>query len=193
MSESAQSILDFWLVTVGPKGWYMPPKGLDDTIRHRFEPLWRDAVEGGLREWCANAQGALAYLILTDQFPRNMFRDQAGAFATDALALDAAGRAITADLDLQIAPPQQQFFYMPFMHSENLSDQDRGVFLFETRMRDDAGNALHAQAHREIIRRFGRFPYRNAALGRKMTTAEQQFIDQGGYGAVLNALRDAKS
>ena len=130
----------------------------------------------------------LAYLLLTDQFPRNMFRDEGRAFASDPLARHVATFAWHKKIDLGIDPPLRQFFYLPLMHSESIVDQDRCVALFKARMPDAANNLLHARAHREVIRRFGRFPYRNAALGRQTTPEEQAFLDGGSYGAIVREL-----
>ena len=185
-------ILAFWLDEVGPEGWYMPPEGLDDTIRDRFEPAWVEATRGAHSMWLTHASGALAYLILLDQFPRNMFRDTGRAFSTDRVARTAAKAAIDRGWDLKIDEPARQFFYLPLMHSENVSDQDRCVRLMKERMPDSgASNLLHARAHREVIRRFGRFPTRNAALGRTSTKAEAEWLETGGYGAIVRELQDA--
>ena len=129
-------------------------------------------------------------MILTDQFPRNMFRGHADSFATDALALQAARTAIAAGHDMAVPEPQRQFFYLPFMHAEDLAVQSECLHLIATRMpTTNASNILHARAHAQVIARFGRFPYRNEALGRQTTPAEAEFIATGGYGAVVQALQ----
>lgn len=190
--DTAKTVLRFWLDEVGPKGWYEVDPDLDATIRERFLGLWERAARGGLGHWQSNPEGALAYLVVTDQFPRNMFRGAAKAFATDALALRAAIRACHHKLDMHIAEPQRQFFYLPLMHSESPFDQDRCVRMFLTRMPETgAQNLLHARAHRQVIRDFGRFPYRNAALDRTNTAAEESFLKQGGYGEVVRELQIA--
>lgn len=188
-------ITHFWIDDVGPEGWYTSSDALDDTIRSRFLSDWQAAGDGQLDHWQDNAEGALAFVILTDQFPRNMFRGDARSFATDDTARDAASRAIGAGLDMKIDLPARQFFYLPFMHSEDLADQDRCVALMGERMSAPTGqgDTLHARAHREIIRQFGRFPYRNAALGRDTTPAEQAFLSDGGYGQILAVLRDGSA
>lgn len=176
-------ILDYWLDEVGPSGWYRGDSALDADIRYRFEADWNEAMEGGCGLLLTRPRGALAYLILTDQFPRNMFRDTARAFASDSLARAAAKIAIARNWDMGVPEPERQFFYMPLMHSENLIDQDRAVRLFHCRMPETGGHNLpHARVHREIIRHFGRFPTRNAALGRATTPAEAGWIEKGGYG-----------
>ncbi|GAB4260628.1 MAG: DUF924 family protein [Pararhodobacter sp.] len=188
LPHAAQEILDYW-AGIGPQGWYAGGDALDAEIRDRFEDTWNRAAQGGLRDWLCTAPGMLAYLILTDQMPRNMFRGTAKAFATDAKARAVAIRASMQNHDLAIDEPIRQFFYLPLMHSENRADQDRCVSLMKARMPvTGAPNLLHARAHREVIRRFGRFPYRNAALGRETSAAERAFLDQGGYGAIVRAL-----
>lgn len=183
-------VLAFWLDEVGPKGWYDGGEALDKLIRDRFEDTYKKACSGALSFWLTHASGALAYVILTDQLPRNMFRDTPKSFATDGLARAAVKAAISKGWDLKIDEPARQFFYMPLVHSECLTDQDRAVRLIMTRMPETGeGNLLHAKAHREVIRRFGRFPTRNAALARATSAAEAAFLNEGGYGAIVAALR----
>lgn len=185
-----QEVLTFWLQEVGPERWYKSDPALDAEIRERFEPTWQAAAEGRRNHWRCDAGGMLAFLIVTDQFPRNMFRGEARAFETDDIAHAAALKAIKRDLDLDLPERQRQFVYMPLMHSESLADQDHCVRLILARMPDEgANNLLHARVHREIIRRFGRFPYRNAALGRPSTPQEEAFLENEGYGAILNELK----
>lgn len=180
----------FWLDEVGPEGWYEVDPALDERVRERFAGLWGQAMEGELSLWLTYPSGTLAYLILTDQMPRNMWRGTAKAFASDCAALMAAKAAIDRDWDLRIDEPARQFFYLPLMHSERLPDQDRCVRLICTRLPETgASNLLHAKAHREVIRRFGRFPYRNQALGRSDTPAEAAFLRSGGYGAVVREMK----
>lgn len=187
-----QDILDFWLDEVGPSGWYAGGAELDGRIRDRFEGLWHEARGGGLQDWKATPAGRFAYILLTDQFPRNMFRDRAEAFATDRLALDAARSAIRLGWDLRFPEPGRQFFYLPLMHDETTYSQDRCVRLILTRMPETgAETLLHARAHREVIRRFGRFPGRNAALGRRSTPEEEAWLAAGGYAATVRALKAA--
>ena len=185
----AGEVLTFW-EEAGPAMWYKQDDSFDRTIRDRFGALWDAAAEGGCDGWAMGPRGGLALVVLLDQFPRNMFRDSARAFATDARALLAAHLALSHGWDMRIAPPMRQFFYLPFMHSEQLTHQDRSVRLFKARM-EEGDNLLHARVHREVIRRFGRFPYRNAALGREDTAAERAFFEAGGYGAILRELEPA--
>ena len=185
-----QEILEFWLDETGPDGWYKASDALDDEIRQRFQLTWEAACEGKYSLWLTYPSGALAYIILMDQFPRNMFRGDARSFASDRAALAAAKSAIERGWDLRIDEPARQFFYMPLMHSENLCDQDRCVRLMCERMPEGREtNLLHARAHREVIRRFGRFPYRNDALSRANTPAEKAFVAAGGYGETLRSLQ----
>ena len=188
MPQRAEEIVRFWK-EIGPEGWYTPDAELDATIRDRFSGVWEEAAAGGLTDWRSNSTGALAYLIVTDQFPRNMFRDDPRAFATDQMARDAAMIAVQRDFDLKTDEPIRQFFYLPFMHAEDPFDQDRCVRLFVARMpQTGRENLRHARAHRDVIRRFGRFPHRNRMLGRSSTPEEARFLEKGGYGAVVNAL-----
>lgn len=183
-----EDVLAFWLDEVGPKGWYAGGD-LDQVVRERFLETWERAQDGSLSLWLTYPSGTLAYVILNDQFPRNMFRDTGRAFSSDRLALAAAKMALSRNWDLAIDPPARHFFYMPLTHSECLSDQERAVRLMATRMPDGgAGFVRHARAHREIIRRFGRFPSRNAALARPSTGPEAEFVDAGGYRLALEAV-----
>lgn len=182
-------VLDFWLGEIGSEGWYAGSEEIDDACAVRFGALWDALHDGGLEHWVDGAVGTLAYLVVADQFSRNIHRGSAKAFANDARARDAARRALEAGWDMQAPVPERQFFYMPFEHSEDMADQDLAVSLMEDRMDGDADLLLHARAHREVIRRFGRFPFRNAALGRDSTPEEQAFLQDGGYGATVNALR----
>lgn len=186
-----EKVLQFWLDEIGPEGWYKVDPALDATIRERFEELWEQACQGTFSLWLTYPSGALSYIILLDQFSRNMFRGQGKAFASDHVALAAAKSAIKQGWDLRIDPPARQFFYLPLMHSENLCDQERCVRLMCERMPQSDDNLLHAQAHRDVIRQFGRFPYRNDALGRAGTQGEQSYIAEGGYGATLRQLQGA--
>lgn len=184
-----EDILTFWLDEVGPKGWYEASDSLDDAIRTRFMATWQGAMDGRYAMWLTYPSGSLAYIILLDQFPRNMFRNSGKAFSSDRYSLAAAKSAIAKKWDLRIDPPGRQFFYLPLMHSENLCDQERCVRLMHERMPEADGNLLHARVHREIIRKFGRFPYRNEALARRATQPEMDFIANGGYRETLQEMQ----
>lgn len=187
-----EEILGFWLDEVSPKNWYISNDELDETIREKFEPTWQTAMKGGLGQWLTYASGSLAYVILMDQFSRNMFRSEANAFASDRRALAASKSAIKHQWDLRIDEPARMFFYMPLMHSENLCDQDRCVRLVKERLpKGGEGQLLHARAHREVIRLFGRFPTRNGTLDRRSTDVEQSYLNAGGYGATVRELQNA--
>jgi uncharacterized protein (DUF924 family) len=184
------AVLDYWLGSVGPEGWYEGSEALDAEIYALFSELWDAALAGNLDHWIDGSVGTLAFLILTDQFSRNMFRGEAKAFATDPQARDAARRALDGGWDLEVPEAERQFFYMPFEHSEDPADQALAVDLMASRMPETGkGLSLHARAHAEIIERFGRFPFRNAALGRDSTPEETTFMNEGGYGAIVRRLQ----
>jgi uncharacterized protein (DUF924 family) len=184
-----EEVLAFWLDDIGPSGWYAGGEDLDQTIRERFHETWHRARDGALSLWLTYPSGTLAYIILTDQFSRNMFRDTAQAFSSDRLALAAAKMAIAKGWDMKIDEPARVLFYMPLTHSECLVDQDRSVRLMVTRMPENGTQyLLHARAHREVIRKFGRFPSRNEALHRATKANEASYLDEGGYGATVRAL-----
>lgn len=191
MSEP-EAIIEFWLHDVGEGGWYRAVDEVDAEIRARFLPAWQAAERGERDFWLNGPRGSLAYMILTDQFPRNMFRGDPRSFATDARARAGARVAIDHGWDMAVAEPQRVFFYMPFEHSEDMADQDRSIDLMTRKMpAHGAEFGLHARAHAEVIRRYGRFPFRNAALGRKSTPEEIAFLEQGGYGAIVEELKQA--
>lgn len=190
--STPEEVLAFWLDEVGPKGWFQGGDALDAEISKRFEATWERAAEGALSLWLTYPSGTLAYLILTDQFPRNMYRNMDRAFSTDKVALAVSKQAVRKNWDLRIDEPARQFFYLPMMHSESATDQEQCIRLLLTRMPETgADNLLHAKAHREVIRKFGRFPFRNEALDRKATIQEQEFLQNGGYGATVEAVRAA--
>ena len=188
---TANQVVEFWIDEVRSDRWYMGGVELDQKVTEGFESTWWDTLKGGNALWLTYATGTLAYLILMDQMSRNMFRGTARAFGSDRQALAAAKSAIQNGWDLRIDEPARQFFYTPLMHSESLTDQDRAVRLIKTRMPN--GQALqlpHARVHREIIRQFGRFPFRNAALDRKSTALEIAYEVAGGYRLTLQELTE---
>ena len=174
---SPAEVIAFWRAA-GPEHWFKKDAGFDDDIRRRFLKLHEAASAGKLTDWEASAEGALALLVLLDQFPRNMFRGEARAFASDPLARAIASRAILNGFDGAF-PDLRGFFYLPFEHSEDLADQQRCITLYKAA--GDADGVKWAELHADIIRRFGRFPHRNAVLGRASTAEEQKFLDDGGF------------
>jgi len=174
----AADVLAFW-TAAGPDRWFARSDAFDAAIRALFLPTYEAAAAGKLDDWERTAQGALALTIVLDQFPRNMFRNDARAFATDPVARAVAERAIANGFDLQVAPRDRQFFYLPFEHDEMLASQERCLALFQTL--GDADLLKWAELHADVIRRFGRFPHRNAVLGRTTTPEEQAFLAAGGF------------
>ena len=175
-------ILDFWLNEVGLDGWYEQSDAVDARIERDFQALWHRAMAGEFRDWQVTARGTLAFLILTDQFSRNMFRGTANAFASDALARRVAKSAIGRKFDQRIPEPERLIFFMPLMHSEVLADQEACVCMFLTRMPQTGRDRLKfAVDHRTVIRKFGRFPSRNDAMGRTYSDAELAYRAAGGY------------
>jgi uncharacterized protein (DUF924 family) len=179
MIATPDQILAFWRAA-GPDKWFEPDDVFDGEIRAQFVPTYEAAARGALDHWQETADGVLALLVLLDQFPRNLFRGKARAYATDAQARAIADRALDRAIDREFPIEERQFFYLPFMHSEDLADQECCVALY--RNSDDAQGLRHAEIHADIIRRFGRFPHRNRALGRATTPEEQAFLDSGGFG-----------
>ena len=175
---SAQAVVDFWR-DAGPQKWFKKDEAFDAQFKSRFESAHEAAASGALDNWAADAQGALALLLLLDQFPRNVFRNSPRTYATDGKALEVAKAAVDASLDQEIDDPAlRAFFYLPFMHSESLADQERSVALCENAAPENQRFAKH---HRDIVARFGRFPHRNAVLGRRSTPQEEQFLKEGGF------------
>ena len=174
---TARDIVGFWR-QAGPERWFAKNEAFDAQFRERFLAAHEAAAHGELDHWAQGAEGALALLVLLDQFPRNTWRGNARMLATDAKALAIARQAIEAGLDLKTDEELRRFFYLPFMHSESLDDQQRSV---ELNAALDANTQRFAVLHRDIIARFGRFPHRNKLLGRTSTAEEQRFLDEGGF------------
>jgi uncharacterized protein (DUF924 family) len=172
-------VLTFWRAA-GPDKWFEKDDAFDAEIRERFLAAYAAAAAGRLVAFEEDAEGALALVIVLDQFPRNMFRGgDARTYAADPLARAVAQRAIARGFDQAYAPPERRFFYLPFMHSEDLADQERCVAL--CRVAGDEEGVKYGEIHADIIRRFGRFPHRNGALGRTTTAEEHAFLDAGGF------------
>ena len=171
-------MIRFWL-EAGEERWFRKDAVFDAAIRERFGAWCVAARTGGLDDWEETPEGALALLLLLDQFPRNLHRGTAQAFAADARSRAVAGAAIARGFDLRVDPALRAFVYMPFMHSENAGDQNRCVSLCAAHA---PANLPYAREHRDIVLRFGRFPHRNEALGRRSTPAEQAYLAGGGFG-----------
>lgn len=175
-------VIAFWK-ELGPKGWFTVDPAVDSMISAKFAALHLAASRNDLTGWMADSEGALALMILLDQFPRNMFRGSAHSYATDGLARQFARQALDKGHDQRAEPAMRPFFFLPFEHSEDLTDQERSVALF-TAHREQTGDEetlKYAVLHRDIIARFGRFPHRNRALGRDTTAEEQAYLDEDGF------------
>lgn len=181
---SPEDILHFWFVQAGPSKWWKPTDAFDAEIRRRFEMPAAEAADDLLQKrrhpWQSAPSSALALILMLDQFPRNMYRGTPGAFAWDPLALGAARRAVEKGHDLKTDQSRRAFFYMPFMHAEDLAAQNTCVELVDGRLEDE-NTLFHAKAHRIMIEKFGRFPHRNAILGRATTDDERAYLGGGGY------------
>lgn len=171
-------ILDFWFKQLKPAQWYKPDGALDAEIARRFASVYDELRLEVAKSWRVDVHGLLSAVIVLDQFPRNMFRGTPKAFATDAAALALSTDAIERQLDHPLSTSERQFLYMPFQHAEDRAVQDRSVALFDAL--GDASVADYARRHRAVIERFGRFPHRNAILGRASTQEEIEFLKQPG-------------
>lgn len=169
----AQDVTAFWR-EAGPAKWFAKDDAFDAAIRARFGEATRAALDGGFDDWREGAEGTLALLLLLDQFPRNLFRGEARAFAGDARARELAREALARGFDLAVEAELRPFLHLPFMHSEDLADQELMVAL--ARWRHPENTQRFAGLHRDIIAQFGRFPHRNAALGRETTPEEAAFL-----------------
>jgi uncharacterized protein (DUF924 family) len=170
---SQEDIISFW-ETAGPEKWFSKDEAFDAQIRERFLATYEAAVAGDLADWDESPTGALALLILLDQFPRNMFRGTKKIYATDPMALTIAEKAIEADFHKAFKPPMSRFFILPLTHAEDLAAQERSVAL--NAELEDADGLKWARHHRDIVARFGRFPHRNEILGRESTADEAEFL-----------------
>ena len=175
--QRAREVVEFWR-DVGPAMWFAKDPELDRRFRERFAADYAEALRGARESWLATPEGALALMILLDQYPRNAFRGTPDMYVTDTLARSYAERAIDLGHDRKLDDAMAMFMYLPFGHSESLADQNRSVELV-TRLGEP--HLTHAHRHRDIIRRFGRFPHRNPILGRVMRPEEQKYLDDGGF------------
>jgi uncharacterized protein (DUF924 family) len=190
MDAQAQAVLDFWFLAPDNPGhgqsraeWFRKDDAFDAQIRERFGALIDTAIDGGLRDWAATPRGALALILLLDQFTRNVYRDTPRAFAGDEQALTLAVALTQNGQDQELEPTLRAFVYMPFEHAEDLAMQARAVELFQLLVQSREGFESmldYAQRHQEVIARFGRFPHRNAILGRDSTPEELTFLQQPG-------------
>lgn len=172
------AIVAFWR-DAGPDKWFTKDPAFDAEIALAHMATYDRAARGDLDTWSATPTGALALVLLLDQFPRNMFRGTARAFATDAKALEIAKAAILEGLDQEVESALRLFFYLPFMHAESLTEQDMCIVLIEALGQEEA--LRYAHIHREAIARFGRFPHRNPLLGRETTPEEAEYLASGGF------------
>lgn len=177
---TSRDIIAFWR-NAGPAKWFARDEAFDTDFRQRFEPAHFAAARGEYEAWMGSGEGALALQILLDQFPRNCFRGTAHSYATDGLAHHYAQRAVDAGLDRDVEAPLRVFCYLAFEHSESLAHQDQAVSLIATL--GDAELSRYAELHRDVVQRFGRFPHRNAALGRESTQEEVDYLASGGFSA----------
>jgi len=176
--DVAAQVVEFWR-DAGPQKWFARDDAFDARFRQQFQDAHFAAARRAREHWLSSADGALALMILLDQFPRNCFRDTAHSYATDGLARHYAMRAVEEGLDLQLVPKLRAFIYLPFEHSEDPQDQERSVAMFDEL--GDKEYLQYAELHRDIIRRFGRFPHRNAVLGRMPTPEELDYLAEGGF------------
>ncbi len=189
MPSKPQEILDFWFGREDDPGygefrdaWFQKNEDFDNEVQTRFRDDYEQAANGERDDWRDEAHSALALVILLDQFPRNMFRGDGQTYATDAKALETAEYAIERALDRELPAFQRMFLYMPFMHSEDVGVQRRSVEIFGQLAAEDGAPDLtsYAVGHKDIVERFGRFPHRNAILGRETTPEEAEFLTQPG-------------
>ena len=180
MTDRPEDVIAFWR-EAGPEKWFKTDEGFDAEIAERFSALHGAAAQGSHDDWAEDGDGALALILMLDQFSRNLHRGSALAFANDRKALRIAETALARGHDRAASKDLQIFFYMPFEHSESLADQRRAIRL--THAMQNAEYLKYAHTHHDVIRRFGRFPHRNAVLGRHTTAAEKAFLESGGFTA----------
>ncbi len=175
----ATEVLDYWSA-LGNEGWWVKNEDVDQEIVTRFGEAHAKACKGELDHWTETADGALALIIILDQFSRNMFRGSSKSFSQDAQALTVTRQAIANGMDKNVRADLKVFFYLPFEHSETIAEQEQSV-LYQYSIADNPEALRAALEHRQIIQRFARFPHRNAVLGRHTTPAEQAYLDGGGF------------
>ncbi|MBT8446197.1 MAG: DUF924 domain-containing protein [Gammaproteobacteria bacterium] len=177
---TAADVIHFWFTEAGPGRWFKTSREFDQLCRERFLPTLEAAARGECASWRATPSGRCAEIIVLDQFSRNLYRNEARAFAQDSLALELAREAVASGDDQRMHQDERYFSYMPYMHSESLAAHDDALPLFETLGKPDA--LRYERAHRDVIARFGRYPGRNAALGRESSDAELVYLaSEGGF------------
>jgi uncharacterized protein (DUF924 family) len=182
MKNVQQDVLTFWFEDTQPAQWFQVNADFDALIKERFADAYEKAAAGIFDDWKGDADGCLALCILLDQFPRNMFRGTALAFATDSRALVIAKYALSKGFDQVLSPVKRRFIYLPFEHSENYNDQRKCVELFEKMKKDDPLGYDYAMRHLKVVEKFGRFPHRNKILGRMNTPEEEEYLSKPGAG-----------
>lgn len=167
-------VINYWYSERIKKHWFSSTPELDNEIKNRYEKIWESASIGQLDEWKNTPEGCLALIIIFDQFPLNMFRGEAKSFQTESKAIEVAMAAINSNFDKKLSNDKLSFLFLPFMHSENIEDQELSVKLF--RKYNLVNNLKFAQHHRDIVQKYGRFPHRNKILGRENTKAESEYL-----------------
>ena len=176
IDNSAKSVINFWFNEISPEKWWLKDSVFDEKIKSRFLDLHQAATKAELFSWRNTPQGRLAEIIVLDQFSRNIYRDNSQAFASDALALVLAQEAVSLGADMKVAENMRSFFYLPYMHSESLIIHQQAVSLYEKL--GNASSLTFEIKHQDIIKRFGRYPHRNAILARASTAEEVAFLQQ---------------
>ena len=182
MRDVKAEVLNFWFIEIKPQQWFQKNEGFDRLVKERFSDAYDLAVQGIFDDWRETPEGALALVILLDQFPRNMFRNTPRSFATDTVALEVAKTAIEKSYDQVLTTQQKSFLYLPFEHSEKLEDQEMSLSLFEGIKNENPVAYDYAVQHYDIIKEFNRFPHRNKILSRPNTEQEERFLAQPGSG-----------
>ncbi|MEZ5815158.1 MAG: DUF924 family protein [Alphaproteobacteria bacterium] len=176
MRDTQQEILHFWFEELEPQQWFQQSDAVDEEIRERFSVTHEMAADGLCQHWAVDADGSLALVIVLDQFPRHMYRGDPKSFASDERALLVAKQALHKGFDQILEPVKRGFLYLPFQHSETLSDQKKSVELFGAMAEENPAGDMYAKRHLVPIEKFGRFPHRNEVLGRESTDEELEFL-----------------
>ncbi len=182
MRDAKKDVLHFWFEEIEPRQWFEVNPAFDKQVKDRFHVIYNMACEGLCDGWQEDADGAVALCLVLDQFPRNMFRDTARAYESDDKALLTAKYAVSKGYNHLLTPVRRKFLYMPYMHSESLSDQNKCVELFAAMKADDPLSYDYAVKHMKVVERFGRFPHRNPILGRENAPEEDAFLAENGRG-----------